>query len=379
MKTALIINDTRDHYHYGCFATSTMLHTLLRQDGYSIDTIAVGRPGSISPSPERVEQLTCRSFFQSFSAENPDILAQIEAAEIVVFNGEGTLHGFSHRPRNLLYLISVAKHFSAKPTYLVNHSLFPTDFQSETDPQAFEFYKAAVRPLDGIASREIRSQSVYAEMGVPSAQAFDLLPLYARSQGIAPDDEGRDENLVVVGVGVGWTPAHALALARALKACLPATKRIQFLNGAPVRDPSEEAAYPSLMRSVDERIEATFSMDKPIFSPNEGAKEWIRTISRAGLLVTGRYHHVVAALAMGTPTIAFTSNTDKIESTFQLLGLGAPTINPREAGFEERIREALSAAHRSDAHVIRTTKLQQTRVCDLAYANRIWPHASCFR
>ena len=45
---------------------------------------------------------------------------------------------------------------------------------------------------------------------------------------------------------------------------------------------------------------------------------------RARLLVSGRFHHSIAAAALGTPFVVFNSNTPKIDGLMALLGHEPP-------------------------------------------------------
>ena len=47
--------------------------------------------------------------------------------------------------------------------------------------------------------------------------------------------------------------------------------------------------------------------------------DWLSTIEKATLLISGRFHHTIAASCLGTPFICFSSNTPKIDGLAQLL------------------------------------------------------------
>jgi len=376
MAKALVLNHTGFDYHYGCFATSMALVAMLERDGYGVQTISVDAVAAVAPTPAAASDLTSRSFYESFRDNHPAITNSITGADIVVVNGEGTLHGLGRRARNLLYMVAISKHFHGKPTYLVNHSFFPTDYRSQNDAEAFAFYQSCARCLDGVAVRESRSRAIYQDMGIKSVQAFDMLPLFAKSYGVMRDDAAGDKNAVVLGLGVGWPPDRAESLARVVKTVIPAERSVALLNGAPVREPPQEEAYPPLMAAVDDRIRTVFEGGRKACGSMESeARIWLNTIANAGLLITGRYHHAVAAFAFGTPVIGITSNTDKIESSSDLLGFDPVVVDPRTGIFEELIREAVSGVMSGGIQAMRTDAGQREQVLAYAAANRIWPTA----
>jgi polysaccharide pyruvyl transferase WcaK-like protein len=374
MPKALILNHTGLDYHYGCFATSMALVAMLERDGYGVQTISVDTIAAVAQTPSDASDLTSRRFYDLFHDGNPAIASSIAGADIVVVNGEGTLHGMSRRARNLLYMVVVSKRFHGKRTYLVNHSFLPTDYRSQHDAQAFAFYQSCAQCLDGAAARELRSHAIYQDMGIQCLQAFDMLPLCAQSYGIVRDDAADDNDVVVLGLGVGWPPERAESLARVVKAVMPVARSVALLNGAPMREPPQEDTYPPLMTAVDARIKTVFETGRTAGGDIESeARLWLNTIANAGLLITGRYHHVVAALAMGTPVIGVTSNTDKIESSINLLGVDPVVIDPREGNFEAALHEAVSSVRSGRIKAMKTDAAQRERVLAYAAANRIWP------
>ena len=374
MPKALILNHTGLDYHYGCLATSMALVAMLERDGYGVQTISVDTIAAVAQTPSDASDLTSRRFYDLFHDGNPAIASSIAGADIVVVNGEGTLHGMSRRARNLLYMVVVSKHFHGKLTYLVNHSFLPTDYRSQHDAQAFAFYQLCAQCLDGAAARVLRSHAIYQDMGIQCVQAFDMLPLFAQSYGIVRDDTADDDDVVVLGLGVGWPPERAESLARVVKAVMPVARSVALLNGAPMREPPQEDTYPPLMAAVDTRMKTVFESSRAAGGDTESeACLWLNTIANAGLLITGRYHHVVAALAMGTPVIGVTSNTDKIESSIKLLGIHPVVIDPREGNFEAAMHEAVSSVRSGRIKAMKTDAAQRERVLAYAAANRIWP------
>ncbi|KIA76378.1 hypothetical protein DB43_AK00380 [Parachlamydia acanthamoebae] len=55
-------------------------------------------------------------------------------------------------------------------------------------------------------------------------------------------------------------------------------------------------------------------------------EEWLDTINQATFLVSGRFHHSIAAFCLNTPFIALNSNTHKVHAICALLGQAEPLL-----------------------------------------------------
>jgi polysaccharide pyruvyl transferase WcaK-like protein len=51
---------------------------------------------------------------------------------------------------------------------------------------------------------------------------------------------------------------------------------------------------------------------------------WLDAIAGARLLVSGRFHHTIAALCLGTPVVALESNTPKMQALLAMTGQEPP-------------------------------------------------------
>ncbi|MBB5753921.1 polysaccharide pyruvyl transferase family protein [Prosthecomicrobium pneumaticum] len=299
----LILNDTARQYHFGCFATSSALHNLLLDDGYSVATLPVTLTHALA-LPPTLAGLDPGAMRDAVQAAAPAVAAALDQADLVVVNGEGTLHGLNRAPRNLLGLMHAAKVAFGKRTYLVNHSLFPADKAQDLEAEPIATYRPALEGLDGIAAREPLSAGHYEALGLSAVPSFDLLPAFADRIGAVHPDEVRDPDLVVVGVGVNWPADRLRGFAETVRRSVPPSKRIVFLDGAPRREPLQERLFAELIEAGGTGIERAAIIGDRTRPDGVRARAWLRLIARAGLVVTGRYHHVVAAFAFGTPVVA---------------------------------------------------------------------------
>ncbi|AIL64809.1 hypothetical protein NOVO_02070 [Rickettsiales bacterium Ac37b] len=89
--------------------------------------------------------------------------------------------------------------------------------------------------------------------------------------------------------------------------------KIQFLYGAqeyPAKDDREFMSFIEKRLSTKWEIVEAKSLD-----------EWLNVIEQATMLVSGRFHHSIAAACLKTPFIALNSNTPKIEGMLKALGV----------------------------------------------------------
>jgi polysaccharide pyruvyl transferase WcaK-like protein len=368
---ALILNYTAIDYHFGCFATSVALYNALADDGYAVSTRSVRLTQMLALPVATPSDLDCPDLYGAFRERHGELDHAIASATMVVINGEGTLHGARPATHSLLYLMALAKRRHGRPTYLVNHSLFPGGKAAMCNPGQLDLYRAAIDPLDGVAARESLSHAIHGQMGIAAIQSFDMLPLFADRAGHSAPPSPPERPMVVIGVGVGFSQAQAAALAMTVRAATAGRDvRLVFLDGAPRGNPREENEARAVFAQIDPGIEVAQPLLDANASDGARALDWLGLIARASLVVTGRYHHVVAALALGTPVVALSSNTPKIEGSFDLLGIRHKVIEPREDGWTETLAKAVAAGLEGDAAT--STAQQRRHMMDLAERNAVW-------
>lgn len=91
---------------------------------------------------------------------------------------------------------------------------------------------------------------------------------------------------------------------------------ITFLYGAkdwPAKDDREFIAF----------LKSILKFDLKVFEA-KNIDEWLSCIENAKLLVSGRFHHTIAAGCLGTKFIALNSKTPKIDGLLKALGKEGP-------------------------------------------------------
>ncbi len=352
-RSALILNFTGNVYHWGCHGTSAEIYQTLLERGYQVNWLDVRTTHTLTPQPEGLADLSSVSFIATFFKMHPNLEFALREADLVVVNGEGTLHHLNRAPLNLLFLMHAARNLFRKPVHLINHSFFPfgNDAPHET---ADTLYAAVARSLTRVVPREPASRGILARLGIASEQGFDCLPRYIARHRF-PAASNPDGPILLSG-GVNMGPNNTARIAEALRPLL-ANRRHCFLAGAKTNPAPEDAGIFSQLRAhlPDlELIEAS-SMEA-----------WLGAIASASCLVSGRYHHSLAAAALETPFVAFPSNTPKIDATCAYLDL-PPPIPYEAADFVPRLHGAVSAALARRAPVV--SEAARRRMIEGAEAN----------
>ncbi len=308
MKTALILNFTGNTYHYGCYGTSYEIYQQLLEKGYAVNYSTVRATHGLPIYPDSAQTFLNQNFANEFLAKNSALTFSMDEADIIVVNGEGTLHRASRGSFSLLYLIFIATQIMKKPVYLINHSVFPNGDNSK-NTQLDDFYDKVLTGVTAVAVRDTFSAQFYRWANIKFTQSFDSLPLFFKREKLLDvRNEGFDKNKIMLCGGISYSPEKLQIIASTLAAQKDTT--VEFLLGGKGHLAPEE-----------ERICAQFvAAGLPVKMIKASSfEEWTRAIASAAVLISGRFHYTIAALALGVPCIAFRSNTPKVEGIYDLL------------------------------------------------------------
>ena len=310
MKTALILNFTGNGYHFGCYGTAREIYMQLQEKGYLVNYLTVKISHGTMVVPAKLSDFSSRDFINNYVRQNNAIYSSIIEADIVVVNGEGTLHRAGRGPVHLLFMMHLAKVVLGRPTYLINHSCFP----ALDGKDASKMYAKVIQNLDGVAPREQFTKKMYDEMSIESVQGFDSLPLYIDRVGLkAYRDENssfiKDNKTILICGGINYEKGAIRTLALNLNK-LDKSYKFKFLLGGKQDLAKDEIpiyeSFKSMGLIIDLVKASTF-------------QEWVETIASSQLLVSGRFHYTIAAFAVGAPVVSYPSNTPKIQAIHELL------------------------------------------------------------
>lgn len=328
-EKVLLINDTEDVYHWGCYGTSHAIKQQLIEKGLQLTaTVPVYDVHKLSYYALNTNEYGTK---ETFCERLPEIAAKMEACDLIIVNGEGTIHDFSGYARALLFLIYAGKTFFGKKVNLINHSCFP----NSDDPEVINFYKNAYEKCDFITAREKRSvENITHQLGVKCSLAFDSLPLTAKR---VERNLSRmiPEPYVCVSGAVNYKHHRSEAIAKRLMKEYPGHRFI-YLAGSKEEGIhfEEPIVYDSLKQFIPhiEMYGAT------------SFEEWLSIIKHASLLISGRYHYTIGGMCTGTPMVYFPSNTPKIDVIAEEYGLPKPTFSENDFKFKIKLYLALKKA-----------------------------------
>lgn len=249
MIRAAVFNDTRPTNHHGCQLVMKALIDGLERAGTAATWF----------HPVRVDW-----------REHPERLPGRGEIDLVVVNGEGSIHHSATRPR-AVYLPEIgpwAKSIGV-PAFLINATI------SDIDRHTAD----AISAFDGVFVRETASRRELAGWGVESEACVDL------TVGLEFDDRPRGGACVTDSV---------------LK---DSNRRLRALAN------ERGWEYRRMVAGADEPYEPAAALAR-----GQAFAQWL-----AGheLVVTGRFHTVTLCVATGTPFVAVESNTSKISAFVQ--------------------------------------------------------------
>lgn len=309
-KNVLLANDTSNWYHYGCTATSLGIKESLEELGWSVNSLPIIESYKIRHIPKNIQSFDDPGHFHKFKVENLEILERVSDSERLIINGEGTLHGLKPVTIGLLYLAYIAKKKLHKNVSVINHSCYPSS-QGVYNPQgqAELLYGKVYSSLDFIATREPLSFRYLEKMAVSSTLAFDCMPLFiSRNFDLTTIKPKR--KIVLAGC-VSVNKQMLEVYSRLINTLKNENVSVEVLTGAAANPARDEGIF------ISQLSESCPTGWKIVNA--RSLSEWLLCIGEAQLLVSGRFHHTIAASCLGTPFIAFESNTPKISGLFELL------------------------------------------------------------
>lgn len=297
----VLINDTFNWYHWGCTATSSVIRKRVKSVGGGYAFVPISWVMNLVDGPESIDDFDSSPFFKGIIRKNQELFSYLYAADVILINGEGSLHGFSKLVRNLLYLAYVAKRFMGKTVHIINHSVYPDDYREDSGSLNREIYRVVYQLIDYVAIRESKSHSLMKNMGVKAALAFDCLPLSLSTEHY-PDN--KEKKIIVAGSAL-MSAAVVAALTELVLHFSAVGFRVELLVGA--NADLFSANDEGLIKSLRE------SLCKGRFAVCQAAslEQWFAAIATADLLVSGRFHYSIAAAFLKTPFILLDSNTPK--------------------------------------------------------------------
>ena len=288
---ALLFNDTRNEYHHGCSLVVKNIFSFFNNLNVDI----------IKTFPSGINNL-----------QNRNLENLIKKVDLIIVNGEGTIHHSQINALNLLKIGKIAKSLNKK-TILIN-SLF--------DTQDKNFYDL-VRYFDLINVRDRKSKSYLNLKKIKSILTPDF-SFYKpeistninniKREILFTDSVNKDITLKLIKLF-----KNKFTFFPILK--YPYDERINFLNYLrKIKFFTFKFIHILFKNNITNNYEVRFYGKNSLYN-------YVNKIANSKIIITGRYHALCFAIQNFTPFIAIESNSHKISALLNDIGLSNRIIN----------------------------------------------------
>lgn len=306
----LILNDTLNWYHFGCTLTSLALHRELLKKAGTLSSVSAHEITKIELFPTNRSDFTSEAMLLQLENRYPEIWKRLHMADVIVVNGEGTLHGNGSAAMTLLYLIWISKNKLKKDVKLINHSLFPED-NPVAQGDILEIYKMVLEDIDCIVVRDRASMENALKMGLQPKLGFDCLPLTIKRYYEHLIHEPSQDYLVL---GGNVNQSDLSSQLKTIKEVLSSFDHFGLivLLGARAYLAADDLNFStSCHKLFGKRVTIRYASNET---------DWVKTIASSKGMISGRFHYSIAARCFEKPTFMLPSNTPKNEAIAQTIG-----------------------------------------------------------
>lgn len=281
---AVILNDTSFRNHHGCRLVIRNLRKALElRDISVIATSYVGHDWR----------------------QNKPFLGKLQDCDLLIINGEGTLH---HGAEKAELLLSIVDHpFAMDKKKVLLNALY------EENPDAWLRYLSA---FDIIGLRDHESWLYCQEKGLDHALETSDLSLYFETQ---------DQTTPAPRAGIAISDSIVKAKRKALFSFYKTQRHKKAVYMPIVTGSKYGGNAQGLFQKLDGlRYRVKLGLKKMldrhvVYYPNYAA--YLNAMRERSLYVTGRFHGVCLALKTRTPFVTLTSNSRKTQSLLERIGL----------------------------------------------------------
>lgn len=325
----LYANDTFNTYHHGSSATSHAILKMIQNKTQRVECIPM--PDiceNVSIYPSTIIDFTSDEFFGAWKEQNYTLVEAISRSKQIVVNGEGCLSAYCPGTLNLLYFIHVAQSRYKKPCSLINHSLCVRDIMGrnaeEQNVNVKEFKKIIELVYSNLHFSAVREQKSLDELKqmLPNGRfelSFDCMALYVQNFYSAAQQE---KHYITISGGNALPENYVDIVGESLnvlKGIYKDAEMVFLFSDIPMsntttdmdvyKEISEKSAFPIRLISV------------------KTTQEWLNIIESSCFLISGRFHHSIAAFMLDTPFAAFPTDTHKLESALEMMGCSDLLLN----------------------------------------------------
>jgi polysaccharide pyruvyl transferase WcaK-like protein len=311
MVEAVLLNDTRIDLHHGCTTVIETIDTLAARSGIKV----------IAKSPAH-----------SNWRADPEITSAIDRADLVIVNGEGTIH--HDRPAGIK-LLEVGEYAKSKNT---KAALINSTWQANCADSL-----RALDNFDIVTVRESASQGELAGHGVEARRIPDLAlyhepPVSPERKGVGYCDSVQGPKALELYKKMWALDGEPLPIVQLPLDPMTSLRWLLRYGASKSAIFNPAHAMPALRAALQDYREQEPSRD--VTTAEVAAKR---------LVVTGRFHMLIFCLGARTPMLALSSNTHKNEATLADAGLEPWRLIDKPSDLDAAMLERAAQWHGDEA------------------------------
>lgn len=332
-KTAVLLNDTASYFSWGNWASLNGIKEALHKKDYTVIGIPTLELNWFASSLPTLQDFDNPRFLASCRYRDPTMFAALERADEVIINGEGMMNNAGEAAIKLLYLAYISKHFYGRKVSIINHSCYPEDKPSLSDPKKLAFYHKVYTKLDACVVRDPISYDLLKSIGVNVTLGLDASLLWLEEHLTSAPEIEKTKKVIISG-GPGYDSRAAELFADLCKKLNRDGLEPVLLTGAEWHISQEEHA---LGKDLKELAEGAVTIITA-----KSMEEFMQILLSAKAVISGFHQTCLIAYAAGTPVIPFTTGTNALTGT----GLSKTIDFPQTIFYEDpnalkKLRDAM--------------------------------------
>ena len=322
-KKILLTNDSMNWAHWGHSCASLGVYQHLDRKDYELASYPVHSIEQLVSFPGTLDEFNDADTLNRFAASNLELIDAIDRTDVVVINGEDAAPG-SLKSVLLLYIAYVAKQVFGKEVQIINHAFLNESHVADNLSTYQQIYGA----LDFVASLDDTNESLCKQLGGAGTLGASCLPVAINT--LFPDTvRGKCSDIIAVGAS---TELSAKSIERMYDLLsdndLAGTHRFRILLGSRAHMSQQDIALVgALARHNVQNLEMYWCASE---------SDWLSQIASSAVVVSGRFHHSLAAACVGTPFVLNNEPGSAAESL--LRSLAQPE---RHSSLAQAVKEVL--------------------------------------
>lgn len=348
-KQAVLINDTGTAYSWGHYASAQGLKDALIRKGYDVESISTLMLNWFPVHKPSLQDFDDWRFLAFWRYKNPTLFHAIQHTDHVIINGDGMMNGLSDTALHLLYLAYVSKAFFGKKVSIINHSVYPEDKPSLSDPQRLAFYHKVYTQLDTCVVRDQISYELLRSINIPCTLGLDTSLLWLADYMDGKPAIAKTDTAIITS-GPGYNSSYAPLFAK-----LCAGLREQGLTPVLVKGAQWHVSQEDLLLEKD-LVELVG--DTVVVKDIQSVESFVQTLLGARIVISGFMQICLMAGSAGIRVQPLTTGTTGLS----FMGLSKTIDIPSPVFYEDpsayaKLEKAIAAAEENKSMLKKWSKI----------------------